>query len=676
MFKTVVSKIVAMCIGAFVPSLFILAGCYWLITQFSHVGTALRTETNAVLTLSEFTARTEEILHAATIETFGGVELSSATLTKDLRRAKEILEKLGSALSGGSSANATQRIRVVSGRLGDFEKQFILFKAERKTIQVVEKEFATLLLDAENKIKELTSAAFDNGGQEYIAFISSIEKAFLRSQLRFGEFLAVPTESADKAAELALKKFRQTTKSARTTFRSVGRAEATDLFKIGRQLDRLWRDVSKKVLAHKEIVRTKARATSSAIKKDIAGLNAAIRDVTKAQSDVAQERANRVSMYAGILALFYLVIASVVLFVFTRVLRDNMMRLIAAMTKIAEGDHSGNIEAADRNDELGKMARALLVFQRKAADQHKNELELRERRDNERREQAVLLENEKRRTTNELADQFERDVNEVASKLNVASEQLVSLSKQMKKVTLNATQFSNTATKASGGASEKVDATVQVSKSLKESIDKVSGHVDLAVKSTENALQVTNQMGSKTSKLENSAAEVRNIVSLIDDIAHQTNLLSLNASIEASRAGAAGKGFAVVAGEVKNLADQTAQATERVVSYITAIEDDTADVVAALQDIDATFSEMNETSQSVSNAMDSQGEATEKISGCAILASKGMGEVSRHLTVVGEAVDQTNVSAARIMEASSELSEMSDVLAQSMGKFLVNLRAA
>ncbi|EGY00941.1 methyl-accepting chemotaxis protein [Nitrospirillum viridazoti Y2] len=171
-----------------------------------------------------------------------------------------------------------------------------------------------------------------------------------------------------------------------------------------------------------------------------------------------------------------------------------------------------------------------------------------------------------------------------------------------------------------------------------------------------------------------SAARVGDIVALITGIAGQTNLLALNATIEAARAGEAGKGFAVVASEVKNLATQTAKATEEIQAKVAEIQGMTDAAVDAIAGIGQTVNRMNEITAAVAAAVEEQGAATAEIAGNVQQAATGTQQVSGNVTAARQAVTETGEVAHTVRTAAGELSVEAERLRGQVHGFLANIR--
>ncbi|HEX9446732.1 MAG TPA: methyl-accepting chemotaxis protein, partial [Dongiaceae bacterium] len=169
---------------------------------------------------------------------------------------------------------------------------------------------------------------------------------------------------------------------------------------------------------------------------------------------------------------------------------------------------------------------------------------------------------------------------------------------------------------------------------------------------------------------------IGDVVRLISDIAGQTNLLALNATIEAARAGEAGKGFAVVASEVKNLATQTAKATEEITGQIQAIQTATRDSVASIQEITGIIHKISDIASTIATAVEEQGTATQEIARNVQQAATGTQEVANNVGGVTEAAGETGSAATEVLTAANALSRQAVALRGSVTEFLHQIRAA
>jgi methyl-accepting chemotaxis protein len=172
-----------------------------------------------------------------------------------------------------------------------------------------------------------------------------------------------------------------------------------------------------------------------------------------------------------------------------------------------------------------------------------------------------------------------------------------------------------------------------------------------------------------------ASADIGKVVQLIQAIAEQTNLLALNATIEAARAGEAGKGFAVVASEVKQLATQTSKATEEISGRIHAVQGATDQAVAAIDNVDKTIARMNEIGARIAAAVEEQGAATSEISRAGRHAAEQTEQLAASLVRLLEAANETSTSSELVVASASGLSDQAAALKRQVDEFLAHIAA-
>lgn len=375
-----------------------------------------------------------------------------------------------------------------------------------------------------------------------------------------------------------------------------------------------------------------------------------------------------VSRSTMVLAIAATLLGVLAAFFIGRIIAGSISGAVRQMSQLADGNLDIVIKGAERKDELGDMARALEVFKENGVQ--KVQLE----REQER--QAEQSKVEKTRAMNEMADGFEAAVNEVVAGVSSASEQMVSLAQLMTQSAGRANDRSSAVAAASEEASMNVETVAAASEEMTNSIAEVSQRIGQSANMTDNAARGAQETTQTVAKLATSAQTIGEVISMISAIAEQTNLLALNATIEAARAGEAGKGFAVVASEVKSLANQTAKATEDISAQITGMQGETDAVVEAITKIGGMIGELNTTSSSIAAAVEEQHSATQEIARNTQQAADGTREVSSNISEVSSAVQETGQAANEVLAASSQLASEAERLRTNVADFLQTVRAA
>jgi methyl-accepting chemotaxis protein len=223
---------------------------------------------------------------------------------------------------------------------------------------------------------------------------------------------------------------------------------------------------------------------------------------------------------------------------------------------------------------------------------------------------------------------------------------------------------------ASEQAATNVQTVASAAEELSASIREIQQQMTTSARIAQQAVEQVDKTDVTVTGLVQAADKIGEVVNLISDIASQTNLLALNATIEAARAGEAGKGFAVVASEVKNLANQTAKATEEIGQQIAAMQTATGESVQAIRGIGETIKQISEVTTTVASAVEEQGAATQEISRNVQQAAAGTQEVSSNITGVSQAATQTGTAAGQVLNAARELAQQGQQLNTEIDGFL------
>lgn len=275
-----------------------------------------------------------------------------------------------------------------------------------------------------------------------------------------------------------------------------------------------------------------------------------------------------------------------------------------------------------------------------------------------------------------LANDFEREMGGVVDAVASAAGQMQHSATALSGSAETSGREADAVAEASGQAGADVQAVAASAEELAASVAEITRQVAEGADVARAAADEARATDGTVQGLAQAASRIGDVVRLISDIAGQTNLLALNATIEAARAGDAGKGFAVVASEVKNLAAQTAKATEEIAAQIGGIQGSTSQAVAALRSITSTIERMNEVTTAIAAAVEEQGAATREIARSAALVAEGTGAVTRRINDVRGASGETGRSAGEVLAASNDLAKQAGLLREKSSDFLKQVRAS
>jgi methyl-accepting chemotaxis protein len=328
--------------------------------------------------------------------------------------------------------------------------------------------------------------------------------------------------------------------------------------------------------------------------------------------------------------------------------------LEAATTRLASGDIEAPTPALRGSDEIGRLAEATAVLRER--------LQERERMRAGQEAERAAAEAAKRDALNAMADRVETDAR---SGVEAIRQRMTTVTDEAREVASSAEQVAENAHAASAGAKQTLDSTQTVAaatEQLSSSIREISARVQEGTAITRRAVASSAASDETIRGLAGAVQKIDQVAKLIADIASRTNLLALNATIEAARAGEAGKGFAVVASEVKQLANQTARATEEIGGQIAEVSAATGDAVAAVRAIGAAVEEINRTSAAIAAAVEEQSVTTQEIARAVAQTTAASRVVVGRIETVSGEMGRTGGRAKAMLEgvdaARAELDEL------------------
>jgi methyl-accepting chemotaxis protein len=314
-----------------------------------------------------------------------------------------------------------------------------------------------------------------------------------------------------------------------------------------------------------------------------------------------------------------------------RLSADPVRRAADALERVATGDLTVELQSRSR-DEIGRMAAAL----NRALDALRGSM---------------------------------ATIGDSSQALAGSSEELAAVSQQMSTSADQTSAQANVVSAAADQVSKNVQIVATAAEEMTASIREIAKNSSDAARVAATAVETARRTNATVEKLGTSSLEIGNVVKVITSIAEQTNLLALNATIEAARAGEAGKGFAVVANEVKELAKETAKATEDISGKIETIQQDTKGAVEAIGQIGTIIDRINDIQTTIASAVEEQSVTTNEIGRNVTEAAKGAAEIAQNITGVAQAAQNVAQGANSAQSAAGELSRMAGEMERLVARF-------
>nr|WP_145344486.1 methyl-accepting chemotaxis protein [Roseibium hamelinense] len=361
------------------------------------------------------------------------------------------------------------------------------------------------------------------------------------------------------------------------------------------------------------------------------------------------------------------VVAGIFGFLVSAKLSGRIQSLATAMADLADGNTNIEVPGQVGSDEIADMARTVEVFRENALERDQLQAQ---------QSQSQQAEAAKANAVGALIAQFREDVAQMLDMVSANSDQMKTAAEGLNGIADETASESTSASAASEQASANVQSVASAAEELSVSIQEIHRQVGNTTQIVREAVTSALETNEKIGGLEKLAQNIGDVVKLISDIAEQTNLLALNATIEAARAGEAGRGFAVVASEVKELATQTAKATEEITAQVEEVQTATNEAATAIAGITETMDKVDRYTGNMATSIDEQGAATSEISASVQEAAQGTRSVAGSMVRISDKSQLTSRSASDVLSASTDVQNKTMHLRQTVDRFLAAVEAA
>ena len=444
--------------------------------------------------------------------------------------------------------------------------------------------------------------------------------------------------------------------------------KAQEFIGFRRELARLGRDVSPDAAntqGNNDANRSNRKAFQAAIDAMVAHIHS---NLDKSQADIQRYKAEREIQFLTLALAGIVLLVGASLWIAIKSISRPLRHVTDSVMRISEGAYDTAIPEARGKDEISSLWRSIRTLRDRALEAETLKAQ--------QREEELRMADSMRAERNRIAGEFEAHMGALAERFAASSRTVASSARGLTENADVASERAHSVNHAAIDAANNVANVAAATEELSASVGEINSQVMRTSEVTQMAVHEAQKTEASIRTLSSAAGQIGEVINLIQAIAAQTNLLALNATIESARAGDAGKGFAVVASEVKQLAQQTAKATDDIRAKINEIQSATQTTVGSIDTIVKTIETIGQLTTAIAGSVEQQGMATNEIAGNTSRAASGTREVTGHIAGLSDAAQATGDAAQSLLGLSSDLETRSHDLQSEVLSFVERLRAA